>query len=203
MHPRSACRFPGFTLVDLLTLAKKKIETATRSKTTQKETATRSKTTGACMLERALACAPAACGCLNLFFWPTWPTRAPTICLPVYWVHIGRSTYPSQKKKIETATRSKTTQKETATRSKTTGACMLERALACAPAACGCLNFFGQGTSSIKPTFFDMYRDKPKTKYNEGERTATKTTDSQVDCRTILDLDRATTTPEKRQGEDR
>ena len=82
----------------------------------------------------------------------TSPTRAPTICLPVSWVHIGRSTstYPSQNK-IETATRRKTTQKETATRSKTTGACMLERALACAPAACGCLNFFGQG--SIKPTF--------------------------------------------------
>ena len=60
---------------------------------------------------------------------------------------------------------------------------MLERALACAPAACGCLNFFGQG--SIKPTFFDMYREKPKTKYNEGERTATKTKDSQVDYRTI------------------
>ena len=28
----------------------------------------------------------------------TSPTRAPTICLPVSWVHIGRSTYPSQKK---------------------------------------------------------------------------------------------------------
>ena len=62
---------------------------------------------------------------------------------------------------------------------------MLERALAYAPAACGCLNFFCQGTSSIKPIFFDMYRDKPKTKYNEGERTAAKTKDSQVDCTTI------------------
>ena len=77
---------------------------------------------------------------------------------------------------------------------------MLERALACAPAACGCLNFFGQG--SIKPTFFDKYRDKPKTKYNEGERTATKTKYSQVDSTTIR-RDRATTTPEKRPGEDR
>ena len=81
---------------------------------------------------------------------------------------------------------------------------MLERALAqpiaCAPAACGCLNFFGQG--SIKPTFFDMYRDKPKGKYNEGERTATKTKDRQVDYRTI-GRDRATTPPEKRPDEDR
>ena len=77
---------------------------------------------------------------------------------------------------------------------------MLERALACAPSACGCLNFFDQG--SIKPTFFDMYRDKPKTKYNEGERTAAKTKDGLVACRTI-GRDRGTTTPEKRPGGDR
>ena len=42
----------------------------------------------------------------------TSPTRAPTICLPVPWVHIGRSTYPSQKKNWDSHAKQNDTERD-------------------------------------------------------------------------------------------